>query len=138
MKPFILLLLIVSLSAAGQNHGDDINEKRIDLLLNKLQAQQATEEDRNELQKTALALQERAQWLEGSARDYKKAAQAADKAIQLYQALGDSLNLAFTKKNKGLLLVRMGKNAAAKTELRAAIQVIWLKKSRRRRGCCAI
>ena len=127
MKPFTLLLLITTLSAAGQNHGEDINEKKIDLLLNRLRAQQATAEDRNELQKTALTLQERAQWLEGNVRDYKKAAQTADMAIRLYQALGDSLNLAFTKKNKGLLLVRMGKNTAAKTELREAIQLYRLK-----------
>lgn len=127
MKPLILLLLIASLSASGQNHGEEINEKRMEQLLNKLQARQATEEERNELKKIALAVQERAQWLEGNMRDYKKAAQTADKAIQLYEALGDTLNLAFTKKNKGLLLVRMGKTAAAKTELRAAIQLYRLK-----------
>lgn len=123
MKSFILLLLIASLSASGQNHEEEINEKRIDQLLNKLHAQQATEEDRNELQKIAQAVQERAQWLEGNARDYKKAMLRTDRAIILYEALGDSLNLAFTKRNKGLLLVRMSKTAAAKTELRAAVQL---------------
>lgn len=123
MKSFILLLLIASLSASAQNHGEAIDDKRIDQLLNKLQAQQATGEDRNELQKIAQAVQERAQWLEGNARDYKKAMQSTDRVIVLYEALHDSLNLAFARKNKGLLLVRMGKNTAAKTEMRTAAQL---------------
>ena len=123
MKQVLWLLLMATLSAKGQNHAEDISEQKTSLLLNKIRLQQATEDDRNELQKIALALQDKGQWLDEHSHDYKKAAQHIDRAIELYQVLGDSLNLAFNKKYKGLLLVRLGKTSAAKAEIRSAIDL---------------
>jgi tetratricopeptide (TPR) repeat protein len=123
MKQVLWLLLMAALSAKGQNHGEAISEQKTSLLLDKIRLQLATEDDRNDLQKIALALQDKGQWLDEHSHDYKKAAQHIDRAIELYQALGDSLNLAFNKKYKGLLLVRQGKTAAAKAEIRSAIDL---------------
>jgi hypothetical protein len=126
MKSIVLLLLTASFFANAQHQGEE-GIKKTDLLLEKIRSQKATEQDRTELQQIAVALQNRAQQLDEQNRDYKKSLQQIDKAITLYTALEDTLNLAFAKKYRGHLMVRLDKTAQAKNDLRMAIYLYRLK-----------
>jgi hypothetical protein len=122
MKYFVpVLLTVVCLHANAQHYTDATDDKQTDLLVNKMRQQTATEEDRVALQKIAFALQDNSQRLDEQQHDYRKSLQNTDKALTLFETLGDTLNMAFNRKYKGHLLVRLNKIAAAKAEIRAAI-----------------
>ena len=125
MKRFILLLLVMAcLHADAQNYADLLtDDKQADVLLSKIRLHNATEEDRIALQKIAVAVQDNGQRQDEQQHDYRKSLQNIDKAITLFEALGDTLNTAFNMKYKGHLLVRLNKIPAAKTVIRAAIDL---------------
>ncbi|MEP7277168.1 MAG: hypothetical protein ABI813_00875 [Bacteroidota bacterium] len=118
--PILILFLVTALAADAQEFTDSISGKETTILLKKLRLQQASPSERAVLQKTALSLQVTGQSLDERSHDYKKSLSQIDKAIDLYEALNDTLSLAFNKKYKGHLLVRLDKLSQAKTEIRAA------------------
>jgi hypothetical protein len=124
MKQFVALLLVIAcLHLDAQNYADIADDKQAGVLLNKIRLQTATEQDSAALQKIAIAVQEHGQQQDEQQHDYRKSVQSIDKAIALFEALGDTLNMAFNRKYKGHLLVRLNKTAAAKAEIRAAINL---------------
>lgn len=128
MKKFLLFLFLIgAVCASGQNYPGSINEKETDSLLDKVRLHQSTEEGRKALLEIAIAIQNNGQRLDEELHDYKKSLQTIDKAITLYDALNDTLNLAFNKKYKGHLLLRLGKIPQAKAEIRTAINLYRLK-----------
>ncbi|MEO5685232.1 MAG: hypothetical protein ABIQ88_21480 [Chitinophagaceae bacterium] len=122
----IFLVLFASLFANAQNFSAGLDEKKAGMLLEKVRTQQATEDEKKALQEMALAAQNSGQWFDERNHDYKKSMQNIDHAIVFYTALGDTLNLAFNKKYKGHLLVRLGKLPAAKNEIQAAVYLYQL------------
>ena len=133
MKPLVLvLLLITSQSIFAQNNYDNLvsttDEKKADALLEKVRLKQATEDEKNELQRIAVLIQNKAQNQDPNQRDYKKSLASIDKAIVLFDALNDTLDVANNKKFKGFLLGRLGKFRDAKNETTAAIQLYQIKK----------
>ncbi|MFT3933533.1 MAG: hypothetical protein QM726_07965 [Chitinophagaceae bacterium] len=114
----------------AQNNYDNIvtDEKRIDVLLSKVNAAQANADERTELHNIAIRVQNNGQELDEKYRQYKKALATIDKAIVLFTALGDTLDIANNRKYKGYLLGRMEKYKEAKNETKIAIELYQLKK----------
>lgn len=122
-KILIPLLLVIAAPAWTQNYSVDMDEKKADRLLHTIKSGQGTHEDSTSLQTMASAFQNSGQRLDETNHDYKKALDHIEKAIALYDGLGDTLNIAFNKKYKGHLLVRLGKIPQAKIEIRTAINL---------------
>ena len=121
MKCFtILLVLFACLSLHAQNNYD-VDEKKADLLLNKVREQQASPEEKKELKDIAIVIQNRGQDMDERRFQYKKSMAAIDRAIVLFTALNDTLNIANNRKFKGYLLGRFEKFKEAKIEIEAAI-----------------
>ncbi len=118
----LLLVLLTSISLHAQNNYE-ADEKKGDLLLEKLRQQQATPEEKKELQDIAIAIQNKGQDMDARRFQYKKNMAAIDKAIALFTALNDTLNTANNRKFKGYLLGRAEKFADAKKEIKAAINL---------------
>jgi len=119
----LLLLLAFTVPSMAQNYSANTDEKRIDALLDKLHARQASQDDRKELQEIAITLQNKGQDPQELQRQYKKSLSNIDKAIELFYALGDTLSEANNRKFKGFLLGRNGKMTEARKETQAAIQL---------------
>lgn len=115
--------MLSSLLAAAQNYLNLADDKQADLLLNKVRSQTATEEDRAALQKFAISFHNDAQRLDEQQHDYRKSLQNIEKAINICEVTGDTLNNAFNRKYKGHLLMRLNKVSAAKEEIRQAINL---------------
>ena len=122
-----ILLFIASLSACAQNSANSADEKRIEALLSKIRLKQATADDKKELQKIAIIIQNKGQDQDENQRQYKKSLATIDKAIVLFNALDDTLNIANNRKFKGYLLGRAGKFPEAKNEIEAAINLYRIK-----------
>ena len=122
-----ILLFIASVSAYAQNSANNPDEKRMEALLSKIRLKQSTEDDKKELQKMAVMLQNKGQELDENQRQYKKSLAAIDKAIVLFDALDDTLDIANNRKFKGYLLGRAGKFPEAKNEIEAAIDLYRVK-----------
>lgn len=128
MKFLACFLLIASMTADAQSYVDSISDKKIDGLLDKIRAGQASADDRNLLQQIALLVQNKAQEMDVHHVAYKKTLPVADKAIVLFDALNDTLNVANNRKFKAYLLGRAGKFPQAKQETATAIHLYQLKK----------
>ena len=122
-----ILLFIASLSACAQNSVNNVDEKRMEALLSKIRLKQATDDDKKELQKMAVIIQNKGQDQDENQRQYKKSLATIDKAIVLFDALDDTLNVANNRKFKGYLLGRAGKFTEAKNEIEAAIDLYRIK-----------
>ena len=125
MKTLTLLILLAAfLPAYAQNYNDAVaDEKKADQLLDKVRSKQATGDERKELSDIANAIQNKGQELDEKQHQSKKAIAAVEKAIDLFSALDDTLNLANCRKYKGYLLGRLGKFREAKIETEAAIDL---------------
>ncbi|MEO6315693.1 MAG: hypothetical protein ABIU63_04185 [Chitinophagaceae bacterium] len=124
---FPLLLLVIATANAQPNYENLTDEKKADVLLEKLRSNQATDEDKQALKKIAFLIQNMGQDQDENQRQYKKSLATIDKAIVLFDALKDTLNVANNRKFKGYLLGRFGKFPEAKQEIKAAIDLYSIK-----------
>ncbi len=129
MKQLILLFLFgASIPACAQHNYDNLNsnnidDKKIDVLLDKIHSGQATADDKKDLYNIAVTLQNNGQDFDQKNQQYKKALASTDKAIALFTELKDTLDIANNRKYKGYLLGKMGKMKDAKTEIKAAVDL---------------
>jgi len=103
------------------------NEKEIELLLNKAHSKIITADEKKELKAFAFDIQNKGQRLDEQDHDYRQALNHIDKAIAIFSALDDTLNIANNKKFKGYLLSRFGKFSEAKAEIADAVNLFQLK-----------
>ena len=124
MKQFIFLLLFAaSLPVSAQNNYDNTDEKKISALLDKIHSGKSTEDDKKDLYNIAITIQNNGQDFDQKYHQYKKALTSTDKAIELFNELKDTLDIANNRKYKGYLLGRMGKLKEAKTEIKVAVDL---------------
>jgi len=123
MKCLFLLLVLFACLPVYAQHNYDIDENKVDLLVNKVRDQQATPAEKKELQDIAVIKQTQGQDMDQRRFQYKKNMAAIDKAIALFTVLNDTLNLANNRKFKGYLLGRFEKFTDAKKEIKAAIEL---------------
>jgi len=98
--------------------------------MEKLHNQPVDAADRKEAENLAAALQTASQQSAGQLQDYKKAIQYIDKAIAIDDVIADTMAMALDRKYKAHILVKMDKPAAAKTEIRTALDLYSLKSVR--------
>lgn len=123
MKHLIsFLVLYVGLLGHSQAQTDSS-----DYLLNKLVSKTITDAERKELRILAFDIQNRGQMLDESKHDYTTSLILVDKAITIFNSLGDTLNEANNRKFKGYLLGRFGKFDEGKVEIQQAIHLFQLK-----------
>lgn len=123
MKRLCLLLLLISNLCVFAQNNYVIDEKKADLLLEKVKQQQASAEEKKELQDIAITIQNKGQDMDERRFQYKKNMASLDRAIELFTALNDTLNIANNRKFKGYLLGRFEKFSDAKKEIKASIEL---------------
>lgn len=113
---FSFLLLCIVFPAYSQAQTDSS-----EFLLSKLSSGAITPLERKQLKNIAYDFQNRGQLLDETMHDYAASLILVDKAITIFNALGDTLSIANNRKFKGYLLGRFDKFADGKKEIQQAI-----------------
>jgi hypothetical protein len=116
--------LILCFSVFSNSYAQTDSSK---ILLNKLSIKTITDAERKELKARAIDIQNRGQFLDESVHDYTGSLMLVDKAVTIFNLLGDTLNEANNRKFKGYLLGRFFKFEEGKAEIQQAIQLYKLK-----------
>lgn len=119
---FSFLFLCIAFPGRSQAQADST-----EFLLGKLRSGAITTVERKQLKNIAYDVQNRGQLLDESSHDYVGSLTLVDKAITIFNALGDTLSIANNRKFKGYLLGRLTKFSKGKAEIQQAINLYELK-----------
>ncbi|MEP7164480.1 MAG: tetratricopeptide repeat protein [Ferruginibacter sp.] len=124
MKSILTFLTIfIGLNSSAQDSTLNLYEKKVELILNKIDSKEIIHDDKKDLKAIAFDLQNKGQISDESAHNYTSSLSLISKAIKIFTYLDDTLSIANNLKFRGYLLGRFGKFDEAKTEIKRAISL---------------
>lgn len=121
----IIFYLIIAISSFGQKK-ELIDDERIDLLVNKVQNNTISDQEKKELRNLTFKIQNQGFRLDERSNDYKGSLEYIDRALSIWIASRDTINEANNRKYRGYLLGRLSKFSKAKREINLAIELFQL------------
>ncbi|MDB4901203.1 MAG: hypothetical protein JWQ63_484 [Mucilaginibacter sp.] len=123
----VFFQLLFSLSSFAQEQPDSAMDKKVNFLLTKFENKTITETEKKEIKNLTYKIQNKGFILEEKFHDYQGSLKEINAALNIWIALGDTINEANNRKYKGYLLGHLSDFSVAKGEIFSAINLFKLK-----------